>query len=220
MRQQQSKGQNTQDRGPDDVLAAEPIAQGSAGHAAHCRRGQEHEQQQLGSAHRNVKVIDEVEGVIAGDAREVDVLREHQRQQHRDGEDDVTARGTRCLRSRRARQARDAVRLVPVSDIDEHHDAEQCRDGEPRHARLAARQHHEGREQRPRRGTEVAADLEHRLRQAVLAAGGHACHARGFGMEHRRAGADEGGREQQQRIAVGKGEQHEPHQREPHAGGE
>ena len=39
-------------------------------------------------------------------------------------------------------------------------------------------------------------------------------------MEDRGAGADERGREQQQRVAAREGEQHQPDEREAHAGGE
>ena len=73
---------------------------------------------------------------------------------------------------------------------------------EPAEARLPQRQHDEGGQKRPERGAEVAADLEQGLREAVPPAGGQACDARGFGMEDRRADAEQGRTHEQMRIAV------------------
>ena len=128
----------------------------------------------------------------------------------------VPARRARMGR-RGALQARDAVALVPVPDVEQHHHAQQRHAREPGDARLTARQHDEGREQRTGGGTEVAAHLKDRLRQPVAAAGGHARDPRGLRMKHRGAGADEARATQQQRVAAGKGEQQQARQRESHA---
>jgi len=72
--------------------------------------------------------------------------------------------------------AGDAVRLVPVPDIDEHHDAEQCRTREPRTLDWPRGSTMKAAAAGPPR-TKVTANLEHRLRESVLAAGGHARHA-------------------------------------------
>ena len=125
----------------------------------------------------------------------------------------------RCARMGRrgALEAHHAVALVPVPDVKQHHHAQQRHAREPRDARLAARQHDEGREQRTGGGTEVAAHLKDRLRQPVAPAGGHARDPRGLRMKHRGAGTDQGGATQEQRVAAGKRQHEEPRQRESHA---
>jgi hypothetical protein len=50
--------------------------------------------------------------------------------------------------------------------LQDHH-AEQCHHREPGDAGPAQRHHHEGRQQRPDRAAEVAADLKQRLRRAM-----------------------------------------------------
>ena len=67
--------------------------------------------------------------------------------------------------------------------------------------RLPARRDQERREQRAERRSDVAADLEERLRQPVAAARRHACDPRRFGVEDRRADADEtSGGDQQPKL--------------------
>ena len=63
----------------------------------------------------------------------------------------------------------------------------------PGDAALAIGRHEQRRGQRAERRAGIAADLEQRLRQAMTAARRHARHAAGFGMEHRRAEADQHG---------------------------
>ena len=67
----------------------------------------------------------------------------------------------------------------------------------------------EGREQRPHRLAEIAADLEEALGEAVPPARRRARDARGLRVEDRAADPDHRDREQNQRIGVGEGEQHE-----------
>ena len=89
---------------------------------------------------------------------------------------------------------------VPATDLEQHEDGDQRQAREPHDARLSVRHHHEGGEQRARRGADIAAHLKQRLREAVSAAGRHARHPRSFGMEDRRAHADQHRRQQDQRI--------------------
>ncbi len=63
----------------------------------------------------------------------------------------------------------------------------------------------------------VAAHMEHRLRQAVAPARGHARHPRGLRVEDRGAGADQRRGQQQQRVAAGPRQQHQAAQGEGHA---
>ena len=120
VRQQQREGQHAEDRNPDHVLAAQPVAERAAEDAAGRHRGQEHEQVQLGGAHRQVELVDQVEGVVAGDARQVEVLGEDQRQQHARSPAPRAARGVCRLRTGGGCQALDAVCLVPVADVEQH----------------------------------------------------------------------------------------------------
>ena len=79
--QDQGEGQHAQDREPDHVFAPEAVAQRAAGHRAQRHRRQKSEQVQLRVLHRDVEPVDQVEGVVARQARQVDVLREHEHQQ-------------------------------------------------------------------------------------------------------------------------------------------
>ena len=63
----------------------------------------------------------------------------------------------------------------------------------------------------------VASHLEDGLRQALPPARGHLRHARGFGMEDRRAAADQGHRQQDRRVSRGEGQTQQSGQRETHA---
>jgi len=60
---------------------------------------------------------------------------------------------------------------------------------------------HEGREERTERGAGVAADLEKRLRHAVLSAGSHARDARRFRVKHGGADAHKGRGGEDGRVA-------------------
>ena len=137
-----------------------------------------------------MELRDQVEGVVAAQAREVEVLREDERGEHgerpRDARRHGQVHGVRC-RGRGGRGG--ALRLVPPPDPPQD---DNRRDGErraPRDARLAARDDEKGRQQRAERRSEVAAYLEERLREAVAAARRHARDARRLGMKDRRADA-------------------------------
>jgi hypothetical protein len=93
---------------------------------------------------------------------------------------------------------------------------EQSRKREPGDAGLPARDYDEGCEKRPDRLPEIAADLEERLSEAMPAAGRCPGDARGFRVEHGRAGADEGGRDDDEAVRLGEGEQQEAAQRDAH----
>jgi len=79
VRQQQREGQHSQDRAPDDGLPAEAIAQRPAQDRASGDRAEKHEEVDLRRANRDVKLADEIERVIAVQARQVEVLRKDQR---------------------------------------------------------------------------------------------------------------------------------------------
>ena len=71
---------------------------------------------------------------------------------------------------------------------------------------LAVRDDHQRHQQRADRLPGIAADLEHGLGEAVAAARGQPGHARGLGVEHRAADADQAGRHQHGGEAAGPGQ--------------
>ena len=84
IRQSNVKGATPEDRKPNDTLAPDAVADGSAEESAERDRQQEQEQMNLRRLNRQVKFLDEIEAVIARDAREVEILGEQQHQQDGD----------------------------------------------------------------------------------------------------------------------------------------
>src|SRR5208282_3512266 len=70
------KGSTPQNRPPDHVFGTDAIADGSAEERTCSRGAQKHEQMQLRAAHRHAEAADEVEGVVAGEAGEIEILGE------------------------------------------------------------------------------------------------------------------------------------------------
>ena len=66
------------------VLKPKPIADRSAAKRAGRDGAEEHEQVELRVGHRNLEAVDQVERVVAAEAHQIDVLREHQREQDGD----------------------------------------------------------------------------------------------------------------------------------------
>ena len=131
------------------------------------------------------------------------------------------ARPSSAIALRSSAPAARAVELqglaVPAPHAGEHHHADERHHREPRDAALPVGEHDEGGEQRPDRRAEIAADLEHRLGEAVLSARGEARHPRGLGVEHRRSHADQRRRQQHHAVARGHRHDHEPDERRAHA---
>ena len=132
---------------------------------------------------------------------------------------------TRCQRQRQRQRLRGAglaagpmLGARPPADVPEQHHRDERQHGEERDAPLAERQHHEGGEQRPDRGAGVAADLEHRLREAVAPARGGAGDPARVGMEDRRADADRRSGDEQRPVALREGEDQEAAEARAHAG--
>ena len=124
-----------------------------------------------------------------------------------------TDRGSRFARACAMRRRRG----VPVAHSvqDDHRDDDQ--DGEPGDAALTIRHDDERGAERRHRLAEIAADLEHRLRQAVPPAGGHARHPRRLRVEHGRAHPDHRRGQQQHRVAMRPRQQQQSGQRAPHS---
>jgi len=81
--QHQREGHHAQDRTPDHILAFDSIANGTAQYRAKRNRAKEHEEIHLRALHRNVKCSDEIEGIVTGQAGQVDVLGENEHHQNR-----------------------------------------------------------------------------------------------------------------------------------------
>ena len=220
VRQDQRERQDAQDRRPDHVFAAEAIADRAADHRAGGDRGEEDEEQDLRVLHRHAEALDQVERVVARHAREVEEFREDERDQHHDRGDDPC--GLRYCPSGRVTlgAAPRGVPPVPTADVPQHDHRHQCDDGEPGDALLAVGNDDGRGEQRPDRGADVAADLEHRLREAVAAAGGHARDARRLGVEDGRADADQRRGDEQHRIGRRHRQQQQAHEAGSHADGQ
>src|SRR6267378_2106817 len=83
------------------------------------------------------------------------------------------------------------VMFGPGADVREQYNPEKSQKRKPRETRLSLGKHERGQE-RTERGARVAANLEKRLRHAVLPAGSHARDAGRLRVEHGGADADEG----------------------------
>ena len=87
--QRQRERQRAEDREPDDVFAAEAIAERSAEERAGRVGGEEDEEIELRRLGRDAELVDQIEDVIARQARDVELLREQQRDQHRERDHDA-----------------------------------------------------------------------------------------------------------------------------------
>ena len=171
---------------------------------------------QLRRAGADAELLHQIEGVIAGQAGQVEILGGDEQQQHAYGGDDAAAR-QRIDGSRLPLRLVALLMAVPLPDLVEHAHGQQGQHREPGQTALAQRQHDQRRQQRAHGGAAVAADLEDGLRQPVAATGGHPRYARGLRVENRRADADHGRAEQQQREGGGAGEQQQAGERRAHA---
>ncbi|KAG0941870.1 hypothetical protein G6F31_014955 [Rhizopus arrhizus] len=217
MRQHQRERRHTQDRRPDDRLATDAVTQRAAEETTGGRGHQEREQVQLRLCHRNAEVVDQVEGEVAADAGHVEVLAEDQHQQDRQHLGRGARRMPRRHRCGAGRTRCAQVQRIPAADIGQQRDADQGGTGEPRGGVLAIRHDHRSGDQRAERGTEIAAYLEHRLREAMTAARGQPRDARGLGVEDRRTDADHRGGQQHHGVARREAEQQHAAQGRGHA---
>src|SRR5260370_2644502 len=97
--------------------------------------------------------------------------------------------------------------LRPGADVREQDNSEKCQKRKPRETRLSLGEHERG-EERAERGAGVAADLEKRLRHAVLSAGSHARDARRFRPKHGGADPHEGRTSENRTVAGTKSQSH------------
>ena len=134
----------------------------------------------LRALHRKTKLLYQVEGVEAAEARHVEIFGEHQYQQHRDRShhDFVRIRYRRGRARARSDNPRGLLRRIPTAHLQQQHHAQQCRKAEPGDAALAKGHDDRRRDQRPDGRAHVATNLEYRLRKPVLSARRQARNAR------------------------------------------
>ena len=87
----ESEGQHAEDGDPDDELAAVAVAYGASDQGARGDRGEEEEEQICEVLDGDMEALDEIEGVVAGEAGEIEVLREDERDEDSEGADDFAA---------------------------------------------------------------------------------------------------------------------------------
>lgn len=220
MGQQQSKGRHAENGTPDHPLAADAVADGTAGHRAHRRGQEEGEEVHLGLLQGQGELLHQVEGVEGLQAGHVEELGEHQGPQHQQGDRHLApGQGVARVGPHTGAEAGYMVGR-PVPDPAQHQHAGQGGEGEPGGAALAVGHDDEGRQQRAEGRAQVAADLEQGLGQARPSPCRHARHPGGFRVEDGRADTHQGGRQQHQAEAVGLAQQQQPHQGEAHAHGQ
>ena len=177
----------------------------------------------LGGLDGEAEFADEIEGVIAGQAGEVEIFREDQGQQDGDrGRDLAAGEQGQLLGMERGRlgPARSQMIAIPAAHIPQHGHGQQRHQREDGDAALPMGHHDEGGQQRSDGGADIAADLKEGLRQAMPPARGQPRHPGGFGMEDGGAGADQGGGQQQQIEMVRHRQQQEAAEGGAHADGE
>ena len=219
IRQQHREGGDAQDGCPDDALAADAVADGTAEEGAERHREQEHEQVDLRRAHRYVKFLDQIEAVVARDAGDIEIFREDQHHQDADRPRDP-ARRHRARHGRPALGTAGAIKMlafVPCAHLCQHGDGEHRGERKPRETRLSVRNDDPGGEQRTHRAARIAAHLENRLRQAVAAAGSQPRNSRGFRMKDRRARPDQRRGRQHARVVRRECQSRHADQGEAHA---
>ena len=94
MGQGKGKGQHAEDRRPDDIAPSDPVADRAADKCAERHGAEKQEQEDLRLLHREIEFLDQVESVIAADARRIEEFGKDEQEQDRNREDDPAARET------------------------------------------------------------------------------------------------------------------------------
>ena len=159
----------------------------------------------------------QIKGVIATNARHIEIFRENQHQQNAYRQNDLLAR--QRINDQRLRFALIHSMLcgIPAADLRQHDNSQQSGKHEPSDVAFAVRGDDHRRQQWAKRAAEVAAHLEQRLGQAVTAAGGHPRYAGRFRMENRGAGTYQRGGQQHHAEATGQREENQTAEGEAHA---
>src|SRR5205823_12535055 len=81
VRKSEGERRHAEDRHPNDSLAADAVTDRSAEKCAGGNSGEEDEDMQLRVPHREAEFLDEEKRVVAGHAREIEILRENEHDQ-------------------------------------------------------------------------------------------------------------------------------------------
>jgi hypothetical protein len=98
VRQRQGEGGDAENGYPDNALAPEAVAERAAGDRARRDGEEEREQAHLRSLHGNVESADEIERIIVGEADQVEVFRDDQKDEYRQRDPDLAPRQACVMR--------------------------------------------------------------------------------------------------------------------------
>lgn len=189
--QRDGERRRTEDRQPYNVASAEPVCQRAAEKrpCRGCRK--KRKQKHLGAFHRQSVIVNQIKGIKACNARNIDVFGKNEKDENDDGGDDFVRRQAFYDAGRLARFLWFA-RLnrqtgVPARNIVLDNDAGDRRKREPDDAELAERHEDKRRHDRPHRASYIAAHLEDRLRESALASRRQVCDSRRLGMKYGRS---------------------------------
>src|SRR6267378_8487543 len=161
IRQQQSERQHTQNRIPNHNLAPHAVAHRTAKKCARRHRPEKCEQMNLRAPHGHMKFVHQIKCVVRAQARQIKILREHQRHQNRQRPSNLFARqlqmrlrtrGSNHMPSHQRRnlqfRQRSSAPLRPSANVRQQNYSQQRHKREPGNAALPARQN-KCRQQRP-----------------------------------------------------------------------
>ncbi|MPN50894.1 hypothetical protein SDC9_198534 [bioreactor metagenome] len=112
----------------------------------------------------------QIKGVIAADARHIEVFRENQDQQDADRKHHLIARQWIDNRCFWFPLAHSMLRGIPAADLRQHDNGQQRRKNEPGHITFAVRGDNHCRQQRSEGATKITAHLEDGLGKTVASA--------------------------------------------------
>src|SRR6185437_16374735 len=130
---------------------------------------QKHEKVDLRALHRYVELVDQIERVVAGETREIEILGEQQRHENGQRKSHFPTRQRDVIGTGPATYRRNnrSICAVPGADVPQYDDSDERRGGEPRNARLSERKNYERSKQWPDGRARISADLKHRLRKSM-----------------------------------------------------
>jgi len=217
--EREGEGRRAEDGEEDDVLPSVAVAEESAEQRPRGEGREEGEEAELRLPDGDAELFDQEEGEVAGHARREEVLREEHRHEDRQRPACLPGGESAARFPQGLPEMPRAVehQAVPGAHADQYERGGEGRRREPSHRVLSVGEDDQRRQQRSDGASAVASHLEDGLRQALPPARGHLRHARGFGMEDRRAAADQGHRQQDRRVSRGEGQTQQSGQRETHA---
>ena len=204
---------------PNNVLAAETVAEKTACDGTHGRSGEKSEETELGCLDRNAELADKEKREIAVDAGDIEMLGKHQHDQHRHGPPDRLAGQTAALGIHSPGNGPGMGQLpaVPLADPHENDRRNDGRQRKPTNSTLHVRHDDQGRQQRSHGRTAIAANLKDGLRQSLASARSQLRDLRSLGVENRRPEPDDADGSDQHPEIGRNGERTQTDQRKTHA---